>query len=106
MVDADDDQVIPFKNIPCARLGTAPMKVIDRIIIDDAYEFLQGYVKQGKLKVSRYEDKTSALLAFWYKIVADTMREKNMVETPDCSYAQFVRNKLPEAWEMLVHQEV
>ena len=104
VVDANDDQYIPFKNIPCARLGIVPLEVKDRIIIDDAYEFLQDYVKQGRLKVGRYEDKTSAQLTYWYKMVADTMREKNMLEMPDCSYAKFVRNKLPKAWEMLEHE--
>ena len=59
---------------------------------------------QGKLKVSRYEDKTATQLAFWYKMVADTMREKNMLKTPECSYARFVREKMPMAWEMLEHE--
>ena len=104
VVDANDDQYIPFKNIPCARLGIVPLEVKDRIVIDDAYEFLQDYVKQGKLKVSRYEDKTSAQLTYWYKMIADYMREKNMLETPDCSYARFVRAKIPVAWEMLTNE--
>ncbi len=104
VVDASDDQYIPFKNIPCARLGTVPMKVRDRIIVDDAYELLRKYIGQGKLKVSRYEDKTPEQLHNWYKMVADAMREKNMLETPDCSYAKFVRKKVPMAWEMLEHE--
>ena len=101
VVDANEDQYIPFKDIPCARLGTTPVEVIDRFIVDDAYAFLQDYIMQGKLKVSRYEDKTATQLAFWYKMVADTMREKNMLKTPDCSYARFVREKIPMAWELL-----
>ena len=104
VVDANDDQYIPFKNIPCARLGIVPLEVKERIVIDDAYEFLQDYVKQGKLKVSRYEDKTSAQLTYWYKMIADYMIEKNMLETPDCSYARFVRAKIPVAWEMLTNE--
>ena len=101
VVEANDDQYIPFKNIPCARLGIDSLEVKDRIIIDNAYEFLQEYIRQGKLKVSRYEDKTSVQLTHWYKMVADYMREKNMLEAPNCSYARFVRDKIPEAWEML-----
>ncbi len=104
VVDANDDQYIPFKNIPCARLGIVPLEVKDRIVIDDAYEFLQNYARQGKLKVSKYEDKTSVQLTHWYKMVADYMREKNMLETPDCSYARFVRAKIPVAWEMLTNE--
>ena len=101
VVEANEDQYIPFKNIPCARLGTVPMEVVDTIKIDDAYAFLQEYIRFGKLKVSRYEDKTFMQLSNWYRMVADTMREKNMLEKPECSYARFVREKIPEAWEIL-----
>lgn len=100
VVDANEGQYIPFKNIPCARLGIVPMKVTDRITVDDAYAFLNSYIEQGKLKVSRFEDKTSEELDNWYRMVAGEMREKNMSETPDCSYARFVRKKIPAAWEI------
>ena len=105
VVDAAKKQFVPFKNIPCARLGITPMEVIDTIKVDDAYEFLQQYIRQGKLRVSRYEDKTAAQLDNWYKMIADYMREKNMLDIPDCSYAKFVREKIPEAWEMLLHEK-
>lgn len=103
IVDADDNQYIPFKDIPCARLGTETMEVIDDCIeIDDAYDFLQEKIRQGKLKVSKFEDKTPEQLAKWYEMVADYMHEKNMPDNPDCSYAGFVRDKFPGAWEMLL----
>jgi hypothetical protein len=100
VVDANDDQYIKFKNIPCARLGIVPIEVADEIIVDNAYDFIQNYIRQGKLKVSRYEDKTSDQLNKWHKMVADYMNEKNMLDTPDCTYAKFVRDKIPDAWEM------
>lgn len=100
IVDAGEEQFIPFKNIPCARLGTAPLDVADKIDVPDAFELLQNYIRNGKLKVSRYEDKTPGQLEWWYSAVADYMSEKNMIETPECSYARFVKNKLPHAWEI------
>lgn len=100
VVDASEDQFVPFKNIPCARLGTVPLDVEDRIDVPDAFALLQNYIRNGKLKVSRYEDKTPEQLEWWYSAVADHMSEKNMIETPDCSYARFVKNKLPRAWEI------
>ena len=106
VVDADEKQFIPFKNIPCARLGITSMEVIDRIIVDDAYAFLNDYISQGKLKVSRYEDKTPAQLSNWYKMIADHMREKNMLEMPECSYVKFVREKIPRVWEMREDEKV
>ncbi|WP_051209491.1 hypothetical protein [Butyrivibrio sp. WCD3002] len=66
VVDANDDQYIKFKNIPCARLGIVPIEVADAIIVDNAYDFIQNYIRQGKLKVSRYEDKTSDQLNKWH----------------------------------------
>ena len=106
VVDANEEQFIPFKNIPCARLGITSMKVIDRVKVDDAYAFLQDYIRQGKLKVSKYEDKSATALENWNRMIAGYMREKNMLEMPDCSYAKFVREKIPRAWEMLEQEEL
>ena len=99
-VDANEDAVIPFKNIPCARLGTVPLDVIDCIEVPNAYDLIQEYIRGGKLKVSRYEEKTTEQLEWWYSNVADYMYEKNMIDNPECSYAQFVKKKLPRAWEI------
>lgn len=98
-VTAENNQVIPFKNIPCARLATEPVQVTDCIRVENAYDLLMAYVKQGKLKISRYEEKTQQQRAWWYTRVAEYLAEKNMIETPDCSYARFVKEKLPQAWE-------
>lgn len=98
-VTAENNQVIPFKNIPCARLATEPVQVTDCIQVENAYDLLMAYVKQGKLKISRYEEKTQQQRAWWYTRVAEYLAEKNMIETPDCSYARFVKEKLPRAWE-------
>ena len=106
IVNAGEDEYIPFKNIPCARLGTAPLDVADRIDVPDAYELLRKYIREGKLKIGRFEDKTPGELEQWYSMVADYMKEKDMTNTPDCSYARFVREKLPGAWEKYLHNIV
>lgn len=97
-VTAENNHVIPFKNIPCARLATEPVQVTDCIRVENAYDLLMAYIKQGKLKISRYEEKTQQQRAWWYTRVAEYLAEKNMIETPDCSYARFVKEKLPQAW--------
>ena len=38
--------------------------------------------------------------------IADHMREKNMLEMPECSYVKFVREKIPRVWEMLEDEKV
>lgn len=67
--------------------------------VPNAYEFLQEYIREGKLKVSRFEDKSSEQLEWWYSTVVEYMKKKDMINTPDCSYARFVGEKLPRAWE-------
>ncbi|MCH5258607.1 MAG: hypothetical protein J1F18_02580 [Lachnospiraceae bacterium] len=98
-VEADDRQVIPFKNIPCARLATEPIEVVNSIRIENAYELFLEYMRQGKMRLGRFEDKTEQQLDWWYSSIADYLEEKDMIKNPDCSYAVFVRNKFPQVWE-------
>ena len=98
-VEADDSQIIPFKNIPCARLATKPIEVVQCTKIENAYELFLEYIRQGKMQLGRYEDKTEQQLNWWYSEIVDYLKEKDMVKSPDCSYAVFVRNKFPQVWE-------
>lgn len=100
-VDADDNQIMSFKNIPCARLGIEPLRVVDCVEIPNAYEYFMHCVKQGKLEISRFEDKSEQSLDNWYNMIFDYINEKDMINTPDCSYAKFVRDKFPFVWERL-----
>ncbi len=36
--ESGSDQVIPFKNIPCARLATEPIEVTNCIRVENAYD--------------------------------------------------------------------
>ncbi|MBD5474225.1 MAG: hypothetical protein HDR20_15430 [Lachnospiraceae bacterium] len=98
-VFAEEDQVIPFKNIPCARLATESVEVTKCARVENAYELFMEYVKQGKMKIGHFEDKTKQQLEWWYSCCAEYLKEKNMIETPECSYALFIKEKLPQAWE-------
>ena len=98
-VEVSDDQLIPFKNIPCARLGTKPLPVCEATEVPDAYELLQSYVEQCKLIIGRFEDKSEKELNWYYKTILDYIKEKEMYKTPDCSYAQFIKDKFPFIWE-------
>jgi hypothetical protein len=98
MVECDEKDVLPFKNIPVARLATQPMKVLKEIKVENAYDLLMDYVAQGKMKIGRFEDKTEKAIANWHSMVLSYIKEKNMIETPDCSYALFVKEKFPTVW--------
>ena len=104
-VDAKEGEYIPFKEIPCARLGTVPLEVVGCTEVEDAYTLMQRYIADGSLRVSRFEDKTPGELDRWYAMVAAYLKEKGMASTPDCSYARFVRRKLLRAWEIYCEAE-
>ena len=99
IVEADEDSVLPFKNIPVARLATQPMAVKDVIKVDNAYELFMAYVAQGKMKIGRYEDKTEKQLANWHNMILSYIKEKDMIKIPDCSYALYIKKKFPQVWE-------
>jgi len=101
-VDAQESDVLPFKNIPCARLGTVPMPVSTVTEVPDAWQLMQQYMAEGKLRLGRFEDKSDAELERWRTMLAGYLAEKKMVETPDCSYARFVREKFPMVWEKYI----
>ncbi|MBR3935017.1 MAG: hypothetical protein IKJ57_00530 [Oscillospiraceae bacterium] len=98
-VEADEKDILPFKNIPCARLATVPMKVIGCTEINDCYEWLLEQEKLGTFEINRFEDKSEKEMQWWYKTILDYIDRKRMIETPDCSYAEFVRRKFPKVWE-------
>ena len=101
-VFADENQVIPFKNIPCARLAVKPIEVTKCVRIENAYHLFLDYVKQGKMKIGHFEDKTAQQLEWWYSRCIEYLEEKHMIESPDCSYASFIKLKLPQVWERYV----
>lgn len=73
-VEADESQVIPFKNIPTARLATEPIEVADVKFIDNAYDYFLQNESKGLLKIGRFEDK-SIPTASQPKLLAATIVE-------------------------------
>ena len=98
-VEADESQVIPFKNIPCAKLATEPIEVVHCTKIENAYELFLEYMKQGKMQVGCFEDKSEQELNQWYAMIIEYLTEKDMVKNLDCSYATLVKKKFPQVWE-------
>ena len=105
IVEADEDSVLPFKNIPVARLATQPMAVKDVIKVDNAFDLFMEYVAQGKMKIGRYEDKTEKQLANWHNMILSYIKEKDMIKTSDSSYALYIKKKFPQVWEQYEKEE-
>lgn len=105
-VEADESQVIPFKNIPTARLATKPIEVTSEKKIDNSYDYFLEYESKGLLKIGRFEDKSEQALENWYNMIYEYIKEKNMIATPDCSYAKFVQTKFPQVWEKYLKEKL
>ena len=105
-VEADESQVIPFKNIPTARLATKPIEVTGEKKIDNSYDYFLEYESKGLLKIGRFEDKSEQALENWYNMIYEYIKEKNMISTPDCSYAKFVQTKFPQVWEKYLKEKL
>ncbi len=104
IVDADEKDIIPFKNIPCARLGTKPIPVKECIEILNAYDYFMEKVAAGELEISKFESKSEKELQNWYEMIKAYIYQKNIRNTPDCSYAKFIKNKFPCIWEEYINE--
>ncbi len=98
-VDAITEKLIPFKNIPGAWLSTIPLQVIHKQEIKDPFSWFLECERNGRLIISRFENKTERELLGWDTLILEYISEKKMIETPDCSYAIFVREKFPGVWQ-------
>lgn len=103
-VRVSEKDVIPFANIPCARLATTPVNVSESLFINDAYELFNEYVRMGKMKIGRFEDKSPRELEMYCKMIVGYMRDKEMEKTSGCSYARFVQEKLPWVWDIFIKE--
>lgn len=97
-----EQQVLPFHDIPCARLSVNPVKVDGVLEVPDAYALLREYESQGRLVISRFEDKDKRELEWYYGAIRNYMRKQKMHLTPDCSYAQFVQKKFSFVWDQFL----
>lgn len=103
-VHVSESEVIPFANIPCARLAAVPVSVSESLLVGNAYTLFMEYERLGKMRIGRFEDKSPKELEMFYKMIIGIMREKEMQNIPDCSYARFVQEKLPSVWERFLEE--
>lgn len=57
------------------------------------------------MRIGHFEDKTEQELTRWYSMIKGYLKEKEMVKTPDCSYAVFVRDRFPKVWEEYLRED-
>lgn len=103
-VEINEEQIIPFKTamgevIPCVKLAVEPVKVSRCTKVENAYDLFMEYAEQGRLKIGCFQDKTKQQMEWWYSRLTAYLKEKNMIEHSDCSYAKFIKDKFPQVWE-------
>lgn len=103
-VNVSENEVIPLAGIPCARLATVPVSVSECLPVNNAYALFMEYERLGKMKIGRFEDKSPRELEMFYKMVIKEMCGKGMQNSPECSYARFVRKKLPTVWARFLEE--
>ncbi len=57
------------------------------------------------MKIGRFEDKSDQALKNWYNMIYEYIKGKDMISTPDCSYAVFVKDKFPQVWERYLNEK-
>lgn len=102
-VNVSEDDIMPLKNISCARLGVSDMIPVECMEISNCFEWLTEQEKQNLFVLKRFEDKSKDELDKWYSKIQQYITDKNMINTPDCSYAKFIRTKFPQVWSSYEH---
>lgn len=94
-VKAAEHQIEPLRKIPGAFSGLSPFFVADCEELPDVYAWLLEEEAAGRLRVGRFDDKTPEELNGWYQMIRKEMTERNLCKDSDCSYARFLREKIP-----------
>lgn len=102
--DIPESDLQPLSSNPCARLSEKPVAISGCTYVPDCYPWLLEKERQGLLLVHRFKEKTSRQLEVFNRMLVAELKEKNMLQTPDCSYARFVRQKFPQVWEQYEQQ--
>lgn len=101
-VEAEETELLPLKNIPCARLSEKPLPVKHCTVIADCYRWLLDKEKEGAFRLARFADQSPRFLERVYRDIADELTEKSGKGTLIPQYARFIRDNIPQAWKRFV----
>lgn len=97
-VDIKEEATLPLANIPCARLCTRSVPVVNCLKISDCYQWFLDHLQAGSFVLKKYETKTPEEISFFEQQVLADLCRQNMRANPDCSYAKFIQDKFPIVW--------
>lgn len=97
-VEAAEEQIAPLQGIPGAYTAAVPFPVAGCEELPDVYEWLLRAEAEKLLCVGRFDEKTQEELSRWYEQIGAEARSLHLPQNPDCSYARFLRENIPQAW--------
>ena len=98
-VEAEEEDVIPSEEINYVCSPNKPLPVAECIEISDLYEWLMAEEDMGRFRLYFFEQKTRQEKLLWDNTILRYLAKCKMIDEPDCSYAAFVREKMPAVWE-------
>lgn len=99
-VEVVSDQFIPHSQIPWVKLGTCPISVTCCEYIPDAWEWFLQEETKNNLIIRHFGTFTQKEMDQYYALIVRYLIQKNMIATPDSSYARFIKLKFPWVWEI------
>ena len=98
-IEAEEEDVVPSHDIVTVSYPKKELKVTGCIEIENLYDWLMEEEDMGRFRLYLFENKTRQELLIWENTILRYLAANKMMENPDCSYAKFVREKLPKTWE-------
>ncbi|MBR3952184.1 MAG: hypothetical protein IKJ82_01010 [Oscillospiraceae bacterium] len=97
-VEADESDLVPNGEINSVFTPKKELEVSESTEIQDLYAWLMEEEDMGRFRLYTFEQKTRQEILLWENSILRYLSKNKMVENPDCPYAKFVREKLPNAW--------
>lgn len=98
-VEAVENRLVPLPEIPGAYTATIPLAVTGCEALSDVYAYLLCAEAEHGLRISRFYEKKQTELEQWYQQIGEEIQSLHLLQNPNCSYARFLRKKIPLAWE-------
>lgn len=93
----EDMETTEFPNEYTAR---SEVPVEREILIPDVCAALMEQVRQGALKIVRWEDTSDQRREWVVKVELLTIQEQGLLARPDDPFARYIQEKYPESWAL------
>ena len=98
-VEAEEEDILPSHEIVTVSHPQKELKVTGCTEIENLYDWLMEEEDMGRFRLYLFENKPRQELLIWDNTILRYLAANKMMENPDCSYAKFVREKLPKTSE-------